>query len=134
VFRTSGGLEVRVGRSSADNDRLTFRESAPNDVWLHARSVAGSHTILRWTDPQGSPPARDLEEAAQLAAYFSRARSSGVVPVDWTRRKHVRKPRGAAPGAVVPQQVRTLFVEPDEKAVERLRWPRVEEETANSPW
>ena len=112
VFRSSGGLEIRVGRSSKANDQLTFGHSAPNDVWLHARSVPGSHVILRWRDPEGAPPARDLEEAARLAAHYSKARSSGIVPVDWTRRKYVRKPRGAPPGSVIPQRVRTLFVEP----------------------
>lgn len=120
-YRTSGGLEVRVGRSSKDNDRLTFHHSAPDDVWLHARSVAGSHVILRWPDANAAPPARDLAEAAGLAALFSKARSSGIVAVDWTRRKHVRKPRGAAAGAVVPQRVKTLFVEPDAAGEDRMR-------------
>jgi hypothetical protein len=119
-FRTSGGLEVRVGRTSRDNDRLTFRESSPGDVWLHARSVAGSHVILRWQRSDESPPARDLHEAAQLAAVFSKARTSGTVAVDWTRRKHVRKPRGAAPGLVIPQHAKTIFVEPDPAVVDRL--------------
>lgn len=120
VFRSSGGLEIRVGRSSKANDQLTFGHSSPNDVWLHARSVPGSHVILRWRDPEGAPPARDLEEAARLAAYHSKARSSAIVPVDWTRRKYVRKPRGAAPGSVIPQRVRTLFVEPGEAVAERV--------------
>jgi len=120
TYRTSGGLEVRVGRSARDNDRLTFHASSPEDVWLHAQSVPGSHVILRWSDPS-TPPARDLTEAAQIAAVFSRARTSGTVAVDWTRRKYVRKPRGAPPGAVIPQRVRTLFVEPDQEVVEALR-------------
>jgi predicted ribosome quality control (RQC) complex YloA/Tae2 family protein len=121
IYRTAGGLEVRVGRGAKENDRLTFAHSSPNDIWLHARSVAGSHVILRWSDPDGSPPARDLEEAATLAALYSKARSSALVPVDWTRRKHVRKPRGAAPGAVIPQRVKTLFVSPDEELEQRIR-------------
>ncbi|HET8655541.1 MAG TPA: NFACT RNA binding domain-containing protein [Longimicrobiaceae bacterium] len=120
TYRTSGGLEVRVGKNARDNDRLTFAHSAPGDVWLHARSVPGSHVILRWRD-EGAPPARDLGEAAALAALFSKARSSSLVPVDWTRRKYVRKPRGAPPGAVVPQRVRTLFVEPDAAVEARMR-------------
>lgn len=103
-----------------DNDRLTFHASSPSDVWLHAQSVPGSHVILRWSDMSSAPPARDLAEAAQLAAVYSRARNSGMVPVMWTRRKHVRKPRGAAPGSVIPQHGRTLFVEPDPGVVERL--------------
>ena len=102
------------------NDELTFRYSAPDDIWLHARHAAGAHVILRWLKP-GNPPARDLEEAAVLAAVHSRARTSASVPVDWTRRKHVRKPRGAAPGAVVPQRVSTLFVEPDAARAEGLK-------------
>jgi predicted ribosome quality control (RQC) complex YloA/Tae2 family protein len=120
-FRSSGGLEIRVGRGSADNDALTFRHSRPDDIWLHARDVAGAHVILRWTEPEG-PPAKDLAEAAILAAVHSRARSSGVIPVDWTRRKHVRRARKAPPGTVVPRQTRTIFVEPDPQLPKRLRF------------
>ncbi|MDP2955992.1 MAG: NFACT RNA binding domain-containing protein [Longimicrobiales bacterium] len=112
TFRSSGGLEIRVGRGARFNDDLTFRHSAPDDVWLHARHAAGAHVILRWTKP-GNPPARDLEEAAGLAALHSRARTSAVVPVDWTLRKHVRKPRGAPPGTVAPDRVKTVMVRPD---------------------
>lgn len=115
VFRSSGGLEIRVGRNAKANDRLTFGHSSPNDIWMHARQVPGSHVILRWREPEGSPPGRDLEEAARLAAFHSRARTSAIVAVDWTRRKYVRKPRGAPPGSVVTQRVRTLFVEPDDR-------------------
>jgi predicted ribosome quality control (RQC) complex YloA/Tae2 family protein len=119
-FRSSGGLEIRVGRGAARNDQLTFHHSRPDDVWLHARHASGAHVILRW-DREDAPPARDLEEAAVLAALHSRARTSGSVPVDWTRRKHVRKPRKAPPGAVVPDRVGTVFVTPDENLGERLR-------------
>ncbi|MDT8339986.1 MAG: NFACT RNA binding domain-containing protein [Longimicrobiales bacterium] len=119
-FRSSGGLEIRVGRGAAANDDLTFHHARPGDVWLHARHAAGAHVILRW-EGTGAPPARDLEEAAVLAALHSRARTSGSVPVDWTLRKHVRKPRRAPAGAVVPDRVRTLFVTPDEDVRERLR-------------
>jgi predicted ribosome quality control (RQC) complex YloA/Tae2 family protein len=118
-FRSSGGLEIRVGRGARHNDDLTFRHSAPGDVWLHARHTAGAHVVLRWPG-DGAPPARDLREAATLAALHSKARTSGSVPVDWTYRKHVRKPRGASPGSVVPDRVSTLFVEPDEGLIERL--------------
>jgi predicted ribosome quality control (RQC) complex YloA/Tae2 family protein len=119
-YRTSGGLEVRVGRSARANDRLTFGHSDPRDVWMHARSVGGSHVILRWSRDE-APPARDLEEAAVLAALHSKARGSGVVAVDWTQRRHVRKPRGAPPGAVTPGRTRTVFVEPDGAVEERMR-------------
>ena len=112
---------MRVGRGRQDNDELTFHASSPNDVWLHARDVAGAHVILRWPDAQGSPPHRDLTEAAVLAALHSRARTSGTVAVDWTRRKYVRKPRKAPPGVVVPERVKTIFVEPDERLEKALR-------------
>lgn len=120
VYRTSGGLEVRVGKTSKDNDVLTFRHASPDDVWLHARQVPGSHVVLRWAE-DGAPPARDLEEAATLAAIHSKARSSGTVAVDWTRRKHVRKPRGAPPGRVMVSHAKTVFVAPDAAVEERLR-------------
>ncbi len=119
-YTSSGGLEIRVGRGARRNDDLTFHHSRPADVWLHARHGAGAHVILRWTNPD-RPPAADLQEAATLAANHSRARASATVAVDWTRRKWVRKPRGAAPGAVVPDRVQTVFVSPDPALTERLK-------------
>ena len=119
-YWTSGGLEVRVGRGSKHNDQLTFKHAAPNDIWLHARHSAGAHVVLRWNGGE-SPPARDLEQAAILAALHSKARSSGSVPVDWTRRKYVRKPRKAPPGSVQLDRAKTLFVEPDPSLLDRLK-------------
>ncbi len=123
-YRTSGGLEVRVGRDRASNDELTFHHSAPEDIWMHARDVAGSHVVLRWGRRDTNPPARDLAEAAVLAALRSRARTSGTVAVDWTRRKYVRKPRKAPPGRVAVERAATLFVEPDPALEQRLRYRR----------
>jgi len=120
-YRTSGGLEVRVGRSSRANDELTFHHSSPNDIWLHAQNVGGAHVILRWPAADANPPARDLHEAAVLASLHSRARTSGTVAVDWTRRKYVRKPRKSAPGQVSFERAKTLFVEPDPELERRLR-------------
>jgi predicted ribosome quality control (RQC) complex YloA/Tae2 family protein len=120
-YRTSSGQEIRVGRGARANDELTFHHSSPTDIWLHARDVAGAHVILRWSRAEQNPPARDIAEAAVLAALHSRARTSRTVAVDWTRRRYVRKPRRAPPGAVVPERVRTVFVEPDRRVEERLR-------------
>jgi len=120
-FRSSGGLEIRVGRGSGDNDALTFQHARPEDVWLHARDAAGAHVVLRWQEKE-APPAKDLTEAAVLAALHSRSRSAGVVPVDWTRKKYVRKGRKAPPGTVIPDRIRTLFVEPDPELPGRLAW------------
>lgn len=118
-YTSSGGLEIRVGRGARHNDDLTFRHSRPDDIWLHARHTTGAHVILRWSHPE-RPPATDLEEAAILAANHSGARGSGTVPVDWTRRKWVRKPRRALPGAVMTDRVQTIFVPPDPSLGERL--------------
>lgn len=120
-YHTSGGLEVRVGRGAASNDQLTLHHSSPNDIWMHARQVAGAHVVLRWNDRNANPPQADLIEAAVLAALHSRARTSGTVPVDWTRRKYVRKPRGARAGSVVVERARTLFVSPAEEIGKKLR-------------
>ena len=119
TYTSSGGLEIRVGRGARWNDDLTFRHAAPNDVWLHARQVGGAHVVLRWSG-EDNPPARDLEEAAVLAALNSKARTSGTVPVDWTRRKYVRKPRKAPPGSVMVERVKTVFVTPDPELEARL--------------
>jgi predicted ribosome quality control (RQC) complex YloA/Tae2 family protein len=119
TFRSSGGLEIRVGRGARHNDDLTFHHCAPDDIWLHARHTAGAHVVLRWPGP-GNPPARDLAEAATLAALHSKARTSGSVPVDWTRRKYVRKPRKSSAGQVGIEREQTLFVRPDESLLDRL--------------
>jgi predicted ribosome quality control (RQC) complex YloA/Tae2 family protein len=84
--------------------------------------------VLRWSDAQANPHARDLHEAGVLAALHSKARTSGTVPVDWTRRKYVRKPRKASPGSVTIERAKTVFVEPNEELEKRLR---VAEDEAN---
>jgi hypothetical protein len=119
-LRTSGGLELRVGKGAKSNEELTFHHSHTEDVWLHARQVPGAHVILRWGRTDENPPRRDLVEAAVVAAVNSKARHSGSVAVDWTRRKYVRSPRKSAPGVVIPRNIETIFVEPDEGLVKRL--------------
>ncbi|HKK08998.1 MAG TPA: NFACT RNA binding domain-containing protein, partial [Gemmatimonadota bacterium] len=120
VYRSSGGLEIRVGRGARQNDELTFHHSHTEDIWLHARQVPGAHVILRWGRKDENPPRRDLLEAAVAAAVHSEARHSGTVGVDWTRRKYVRSPRKAPPGVVLPERVQTVFVEPSEAVLKRL--------------
>lgn len=119
-LRSSGGLEIRVGRGARDNDDLTFRHSAPDDIWLHSSQASGAHVILRWGRRDENPPRRDLLEAATAAAVHSGARHSRTVPVIWTRRKYVRKPRKSPPGTVTPDRVQTIFVEPDSDLVKAM--------------
>ncbi len=125
-YRTSGGLEVRVGRNSRANDELTLHHTSPRDVWLHARHVGGAHVVLRWNEVEANPPMRDLMEAAVLAAFHSKARTSRTVPVDYTRRKYVAKRRKSPPGQVMVERAKTLFVEPSEQLEEQLRWSEEE--------
>lgn len=107
-----GGYEVWVGRNARQNDQLTLRDSRKYDLWLHARGVPGSHTVLRVKGRKDSPPKAVIEQAAAIAAYHSKARTSSLAPVMVTERKYVRKPRNAHPGAVVVEREEVLMVEP----------------------
>jgi predicted ribosome quality control (RQC) complex YloA/Tae2 family protein len=117
TFTSQSGARILVGRSARDNDEL-LRSARGNDLWLHARAVQGSHVVV--PDPGAAPDPRTLRDAALLAAHFSGARGSDGAEVAWTRRKHVRKPKGAAPGAVTFTQERTIRVRPDEAVLRAL--------------
>lgn len=107
---TLGANQVRAGRTAAENHRLTFHESAPDDLWLHARGVPGAHVLLRCSD--GETPETVIENAASIAAWMSAARDDALVEVDVTRRRRVRPIRGAGPGQVTYRDERTLRVAP----------------------
>jgi predicted ribosome quality control (RQC) complex YloA/Tae2 family protein len=112
TVRSTDGLEIWVGRNNRQNDYLTLKLAAPHDVWMHTKEIPGSHVILRVT-PGQSVPERAIHEAAALAAWYSRGRESASVPVDYTLKKHVRKPSGARPGMVIYDSQKTLWVTPD---------------------
>ncbi len=118
-FRTSGGFLVLVGRNNRQNDHLTLREADHRDLWLHTQKLHGSHVILR-TGGQAVGE-DDLVEAAKLAAWYSQARESGNVPVDYARVKDVKKPAGARPGMVVYTKYQTVNVTPEEALVKQLK-------------
>ncbi len=118
-FRTSSGLRVLVGRNNRQNDKLTLKDADRRDLWFHTQKIHGSHVILRCAGQ--SPAEEDVAQAALLAAWFSQARESGNVPVDFTEVRNVKKPAGGRPGMVVYNTCRTLRVTPEEAAVERLR-------------
>lgn len=110
-FRTARGSRILVGRSPTENAELTFRVARPNDLWFHAQRVPGAHVILS-RDDRAPVPDEDIETAAGLAAFHSRARAATAVPVDYTLRKHVRKQRAAPPGLVWYTHAKTVVVEP----------------------
>lgn len=108
------GWEVVIGKGDADNDTLTFKVAAGVDFWLHVAGVPGSHVIIRNPDRISEPPREVLERAAQLAAFFSKARDGGKVEVHWCRVADVSKPRGFAPGKVMLKTFKSLRVYPKE--------------------
>ena len=111
-YVTSEGWNVLVGRNNAENDTLTHRMASKDDLWFHAQGCPGSHVVLRKEGRVGKPSRRTLEETAGLAAYWSKARGSKTVPVNYTEVKYVRKPKGGRPGLAVIEREKTLFVEP----------------------
>ncbi len=111
-FRSSENFLIYVGRNDKENDLLVKYESSPNDMWLHAKQIEGSHVVIKNPEKRPDIPRKTLLEAAVIAANFSKARHSSVVPVDYTWIKYVRKPKGAKPGFVVYTNEKTLFVSP----------------------
>jgi predicted ribosome quality control (RQC) complex YloA/Tae2 family protein len=105
------GLPILVGRSSRQNDEVTFRRASADDWWFHAHGVPGAHVIVRGASDRDLPPGT-VQRAAELAAHFSASRREPTVLVDYTRRRHVRRIPGAAPGLVTYSQERTIRVEP----------------------
>lgn len=112
-YRTGDGFEVWLGRNNRQNDRLTGKLAAPDDLWFHTQKIPGSHVILR-RDPTRSFTDNAICEAAQLAAAHSQARTADKVPVDYTTVKNVKKPNGAKPGMVIYFEQQTLYVAPQE--------------------
>jgi predicted ribosome quality control (RQC) complex YloA/Tae2 family protein len=118
-FRSSTGLRIRVGRNNTQNDALTLKSSFKSDLWLHTQKIHGSHVIVSC---EGQEPDQDsILEAAKLAAYYSQARESQNVPVDYTIVKHVKKPAGAKPGMVIYDHYNTVYVTPDPSLPEKLK-------------
>lgn len=103
--------DLWIGKNARNNDEL-LRSAHKEDIWLHARGVSGSHVIVRMQGSKEQPDSRLLEKAASVAAYYSKASGSELVPVSWTRCKYVRKPKGGAPGEAKVMRESTLMVEP----------------------
>ena len=117
-FITEDGKNILVGKNNCQNDRLTFQTAAPDDLWLHAKDIPGSHVILRLNGDE--PSEASLRHAALLAAYFSKAQNSSNVPVDYTYRRYVKKPSGSRPGFVIFTHQKTLYVTPSAEETAKL--------------
>lgn len=115
-YTSSEGIPIYVGKNNTQNDYVTNRLALSSDTWLHTKDIPGSHVLIRSAEFGETT----LHEAAVLAAYYSKARASSSVPVDYTRVRHVRKPNGAKPGFVIYDGQKTLYVTPDEDLVQRM--------------
>lgn len=116
-FISSTGIVISVGKNNKQNDFLTFKLAKRNDIWLHTKDIPGSHVVIHHSEPDDTT----LREAAVLSAYFSKARESSSVPVDYTEIRQVKKPNGAKPGFVIYFEQKTLFVTPDEAIILQLK-------------
>jgi len=117
-FHSGEGLEIFCGKHNAGNEYLLRNIARGNDLWFHAQGLPGSHVLLK-VGPQ-EPKFNSILEAATIAAYYSRGRTSERIPVDYTQVKNLRRPRGAKPGFVTYSQQKTALVRPDKEKVERL--------------
>ena len=105
------GWVVMAGKTDLDNEKLSLKTAGPNDWWFHVRGMPGSHVLL--IGNQDEEPSNDLlRQAAAIAAYHSKARDGGTVPVSATRARYVSKPRGAKPGTVTIRKEIVLKVRP----------------------
>ena len=120
VYQLPGGWTVLAGATDADNDYLSTELAEPHDWWFHADKLPGSHVILR-ARPDVEPSRETLKQAAAVAAYHSKARNAGTVPVHCTRARHVSKPRGAKSGTVHVARGTVLKVRPDISFATRVR-------------
>ncbi|MEC0209635.1 NFACT RNA binding domain-containing protein [Paenibacillus ehimensis] len=115
-YTSSEGVPIYVGKNNTQNEYLTNRLAHPGDTWLHTKDIPGSHVVIRSAEYGDAT----LHEAAQLAAWFSQAKESSQVPVDYTLIRHVRKPSGAKPGFVIYDHQKTLFVTPDPANIKQM--------------
>lgn len=116
-FISSTGVDMSVGKNNKQNDYLTFKLAKKTDIWLHTKDIPGSHVVIHSNEPDETT----LHEAAILSAYYSKARESSSVPVDYTEIRQVKKPNGAKPGFVIYFEQKTLYVTPDEEIVLKLK-------------
>jgi predicted ribosome quality control (RQC) complex YloA/Tae2 family protein len=112
VFTVDGGFQVWAGKSGENNDLLSTRHTAKNDLWFHARGIGGSHVILKLGTGKGEVSKRAIEQAAGIAAYYSKMKNSSLVPVAMCEGKYVRKPKGVPAGTVTIEREKTIFAKP----------------------
>jgi predicted ribosome quality control (RQC) complex YloA/Tae2 family protein len=119
-LKSAEGWDVLIGRNNEGNDYLTHTLARPEDYWFHVHGSAGSHVVLRRGKGKNEPSKQTLAEVASWAAFYSQARTAGTVPVIWTLKKYVRKPRRSPPGLAVCEREKTVMVKPREPKPEAV--------------
>ena len=119
-FVTTDGLQVLCGKNNVQNEYITHKLADRNDYWFHAKGVPGSHTVLMCNGDE-EPTDRDFTEAAEIAAYFSKAAGGDNIAVDYTRVRNVKKPAGGKPGLVIYHTNWTAYVTPDGERIAKMR-------------
>ena len=118
-YISKDGFNIYVGKNNKQNDYLTLRLSHKDDLWLHVQNMPGSHVII---GKEGKTiPDSTLEEAAILAAYYSKGKNSNHVPVDYTERKNVKKPKNAKAGMVIYENFKTMIINPSRDLVDNIK-------------
>jgi len=120
-YISKDGWEIYLGKNNLQNDFLTFKLASGNDTWLHAKNIQGSHIIIKNKGSKQSLPLDTLIQAANLAAYFSKAKKDNKVLVDYTLKKHVKKPKNAKPGMVIYSQEKGLWIKIDLEEIRSMK-------------
>ena len=118
-FISSDGFKILVGKNNKQNDHLTLKIASNDDIWMHTKNIPGSHVIIKTDGKEVSD--ETIFEGAMLAAYFSKSKLSSQVPVDYTKKKNIKKPNGAKPGMVIYETNSTIYVTPTEELVAKLK-------------
>lgn len=118
-FKSSDGFDIYVGRNNRQNEILTMKTARKEDLWFHTKIIPGSHVIIRTNGIK--VPESSMEEAATLAAYYSKGRNSNNVEVDFTEKKNIKKPKNSKPGLVTYDNQKTLIVNPKSDIIQRLK-------------
>lgn len=118
-YISSDGFHIYVGKNNYQNDELTFKFATGNDWWFHAKKIAGSHVVVKLGNAEELPD-RTFEEAARLAAYYSKGRDQEKVEIDYVQKKHVKKPGGAKPGFVVYYTNFSMAIDSDISGIQQM--------------
>ena len=121
-YISSDGFHMYVGKNNYQNDNLTFKFATGNDWWFHAKKIPGSHVVVKLDNAEELPD-RTFEEAARLAAYYSKGRDQEKVEIDYVQKKHVKKPGGAKPGFVVYYTNYSMAIDSDISGIKQVTAP-----------